>query len=182
MGHTVCTCMNFQKNAFKNTLLLSVCNMIRRIVLFHRARDELSAVGTNTMTGSTNVWWRSLLSTVFLRSLTNSTMVRVHFNIVNIDQTPRLLFFSLHILVQLLYSGKLLRRKLLQILRWLFVKFSLWNLGAWGPLARHEQAICENRIFLHENHIFHHFTEVFSSKVSHYTILFEGDVYFLWKA
>ena len=43
---------------------------------------------------------------------------------------------------------------------WLFIKFSPWNLGAWGPLARHKRAICES--FLHKNHIFYQFAKVFS--------------------
>ena len=39
-------------------------------------------------------------------------------------------------------------------------KFSLQNLGVWHPLAWHKRAIRES--FLHENHIFHQFTKLFS--------------------
>jgi len=65
----------------------------------------------------------------------------------------------------ILYSGNFWGRKLSRISRFCgyLGKFSLPNLGAWCPLARHEQSTHES--FLPKNRIFHQFAEVFSLKI-----------------
>ena len=65
-------------------------------------------------------------------------------------------------------------RKLSRILRFCAYsrKFSLQNLGAWCPLARHERAICES--FLCKKRIFTNLQKFSPSKVSRYTVFFDS--------